>query len=115
MCRPKQQEDSQEQIIDHYYQEQQDNGLYAIMMQQQTELEQLIQIAENLRNDIIKLHDKEKEIIEHLNLIKTSQTSLFDNIYSFISNKSVLFFVSGIVTGFYIIPTISKLFSSTRA
>ncbi|CAF3529430.1 unnamed protein product [Rotaria sordida] len=84
------------------------------MLQQQMELEQLLQIAENLRNDIIKLHDQEQALIQRLNVMKASQTSLLYDIYSFLSNKNVLFFVSGFVTGFYIIPTISKLFSSTR-
>jgi ABC-type Zn2+ transport system substrate-binding protein/surface adhesin len=56
------------------------------------ELEQLIQIAENLKNDIIKLHDQEQELIQRINLIKKSQTSVFDDVYSFIFNKNLLFF-----------------------
>ncbi|CAF3606088.1 unnamed protein product [Rotaria sp. Silwood1] len=114
MCRPTKQQTAKEKIVDHYYQEQQDNVLNTIILQQQMELEQLIQIAENLRNDIIKLHDQEQELIQRLNIIKTSETSLLHNIYSFLSNKNVLLLVSGFVTGFYIIPTISKLFSSGR-
>jgi arsenate reductase-like glutaredoxin family protein len=81
-----------ENVVDYYYQEQQENFLHTIMEQQQMELEQLIQIAENLKNDIIKLHDQEQELIQRLNILKTSQTSLLNNIYSFVSNKNVLFF-----------------------
>ncbi|CAF3678408.1 unnamed protein product [Rotaria sp. Silwood1] len=81
---------AKEKIVDHYYQEQQDNVLNTIILQQQMELEQLIQIAENLRNDIIKLHDQEQELIQRLNIMKTSETSLLHNIYSFLSNKNVL-------------------------
>ncbi|CAF1300908.1 unnamed protein product [Rotaria sordida] len=114
MCRPRKRQITKGQIVDHYYQGQQDNILHTIMLQQQMELEQLLQIAENLRNDIIKLHDQEQALIQRLNVMKASQTSLLYDIYSFLSNKNVLFFVSGFVTGFYIIPTISKLFSSTR-
>ncbi|CAF2714134.1 unnamed protein product [Rotaria sp. Silwood2] len=112
MCRPTKQQIAKETIVDHYYQEQQNNVVHTIMLQQQMELEQLLQIAENLRNDIINLHDQEQELIQRLNMMKTSQTSLLNNIYSFLSNKNVLSFVSGLVTGFYIIPTISKLLSS---
>jgi hypothetical protein len=83
---------NEENVVDYYYQEQQENFLHAIMEQQQMELEKLIQIADNLKNDIIKLHDQEKELIQRLNILKTSQTSLLTNIYSFVSNKNVLFF-----------------------
>ena len=61
-------------------------------MQQQMELEQLLQIAENLKNDIIKLHDQEQELIQRINLINKSQTSVLYNIYSFMSNKNLLLF-----------------------
>ena len=56
------------------------------------ELEQLIQLAENLKNDIIQLHDQEQELIRRLKSIKASRISLFSNLYSFISKKNVLFF-----------------------
>jgi hypothetical protein len=62
------------------------------MIQQQIELEQLLQIAENLKNDIIKLHDQEQELIQRINILKTSRTSLLTNIYSFMFNKNILFF-----------------------
>ncbi len=56
------------------------------------ELEQLIEIAENLKNDIIKLHNQEQELIESLNKMKNSRISLLNNIYSFISNTNLLLF-----------------------
>lgn len=62
------------------------------MEQQQTELDHLLEIAENLKNDIIKLHDQEQELIERLKIMKNSQTSLLTDIYSLVSNKNVLFF-----------------------
>ncbi len=116
--------------MDQYYSEQQENVVQAIMIQQQIELEQLIEVAENLKNDIIKLHDQEQALIQRLTSMKQSRTSLFTNLYSLISNKNLLFLgkrkislkkniqfcilVSGFLTGFYVIPTISKIFSSTR-
>jgi arsenate reductase-like glutaredoxin family protein len=62
------------------------------MEEQQMELEQLIEIAENLKNDIIKLHNQEQELIESLNKMKNSRISLLNNIYSFISNTNLLLF-----------------------
>jgi len=62
------------------------------MIQQQMELEQLLQIAENLKNDIIKLHDQEQELIQRINILKTSRNSLLTNIYLFMFNKNILFF-----------------------
>ncbi|UJR15293.1 hypothetical protein I4U23_002246 [Adineta vaga] len=115
MCRPKKQELEEELFLDNSYHESHENGLQAIITEQQMELEQLLQTVENLRNDIIKLHDQEQELIQSLTIMKQSQTSsILCDIYSFIANKKLLFFVSGFLTGFYIIPTISKLISSTR-
>jgi predicted PurR-regulated permease PerM len=101
------------------------------MVQQQMELEQLLQLAENLKNDIIKLHDQQQELIQRINLINKSQTSVLYNVYSFMSNKNLLLFgmkkliekiiylfflvlVSGFLTGFCVLPTISKICSSIR-
>ncbi len=78
--------------MDLYYSEQQETFLHGIMIQQQIELEQLLQIAENLKNDIIKLHDQEQQLLQRINLMRKSRISLFNNIYSLIANKNVLFF-----------------------
>jgi hypothetical protein len=78
--------------VDLYYSEQQETFLHGIMIQQQIELEQLLQIAENLKNDIIKLHDQEQQLLQRINLMRKSRISLFNNIYSLIANKNVLFF-----------------------
>ncbi len=123
----------QNEVVDQYYSEQQETVVQAILIQQQMELEQLIQIAENLKNDIIKLHDQEQALIQRIKLMEQSRTSLFGNLYSLISNKNLLFFgrrkniieeekkknhfcilVSGFLTGFYVIPAISKIFSLER-
>ena len=79
-------------MIDHYYSDQQEHMVQAMMIEQQLELEQLIQIAENLKNDILQLHNQEQELIQRLKLIKASRKSLFSNLYSLISNKNLLFF-----------------------
>ncbi|CAF0905650.1 unnamed protein product [Adineta steineri] len=112
MCRPTKQQLENENNLNKNYSDQQENILDTIILQQQMELTQLLQIAENLKNDIIKLHNQEQELILRLNMMKKSQTSLLYNIYSFISNKNNFFFVSGFLTGFYIIPTVSKIFST---
>ncbi len=78
--------------MDLYYSEQQETFLHGIMIQQQIELEQLLQIAENLKNDIIKLHDQEQQLLQRINVMRKSRISLFNNIYSLIANKNVLFF-----------------------
>jgi hypothetical protein len=82
----------QNEVVDQYYSEQQETVVQAILIQQQMELEQLIQIAENLKNDIIKLHDQEQALIQRIKLMEQSRTSLFGNLYSLISNKNLLFF-----------------------
>lgn len=126
-------EEDEKKAIDHYYSEQQEHMVQTMMIEQQMELEQLIQIAENLKNDIIQLHNQEQELIQRLKSIKASRKSLFSNLYSLISNKNLLFFgkkdgkvsirlekwffsnlVSGFLTGICIVPAISKLLSSTR-
>lgn len=85
-------DDDGEKVIDQFYSEQQEHFVHTSLIEQQMELEQLIQLAENLKNDIIQLHDQEQQLIQRLKSIKASRTSLFSNLYSFISNKNVLFF-----------------------
>ncbi|CAF1010984.1 unnamed protein product [Adineta ricciae] len=107
-------DDDDDDNDDKSYQEPQENALHVMILQQQIELEQLLQTVENLKNNIIQLHDQEQELIQRLTRMKQSQSSILSDIYSFVSNKKVLFFVSGFLTGFCVIPTISRMFSSAR-
>ncbi|CAF1333418.1 unnamed protein product [Adineta ricciae] len=92
MCRPKKQDLEEESVCERSYQEPQENALHAMILQQQIELEQLLQTVENLKNDIIQLHDQEQKLIQRLTLMKQSQSSILCDIYSFVSNKKVLVF-----------------------
>ncbi len=78
--------------MDQYYSEQHENAVQAVLVQQQIQLEQLIQIAENLKNDIIKLHDQKQALIQRIKFMEQSRTSLFTNLYSLILNKNMFFF-----------------------
>lgn len=86
------QEREDEQLVDTSYSEQPDHPLHAVILAQQLELEQLLQTAENLKNDIIRLHNQEVELIQRLTRLKQSQTSVFSDIYALVSNKNVLLF-----------------------
>ena len=86
------QEREDEKLVDASYSEQADHPLHAIILAQQLELEQLLQTAENLKNDIIRLHNQEVELIQRLTRLKQSQTSVFSDIYALVSNKNVLLF-----------------------
>lgn len=51
-----------------------------------------MQVADRLRNNIIKLHDQELQLIQRIQLLKNSRTSFFSDLCSFISQRNILLF-----------------------